>query len=493
MAIRTGARRERLDPTVRRIGLVTILGSVMSVLDTMVVNVALDSLSHKLHTDIKTIQWVVTSYLLALAATVPISAWAAQRLGLKRLYMLSLFVFTIGSALCGLAWSAGSLIAFRILQGVGGGMIVPVGQMIIVRAAGKENLGRVMGVLSTPTILAPIFGPTIGGILLQSFGWQWIFLINVPIGIVALYFGQRILPADSAEPAGRLDTLGFALAGFGTVLLIYGLAETASKGNLLRIGSGGAVLAGIILLIAFVQESLRSSAPLLDLRIFRNRTYAAVTLTALASSGAMFAAMVITPLYFQVVRGQDATHTGLLVAPVSIGVALVISHAGRASDRYGGGLVSVIGLVVGTASLVPFVAFDEHTPFVLTILVNVWRGIGFGALGTPMFAVAFAALGPKHTPDVSAQMNIVMRLGGSLGTAMATVILQQALTHHAPTRAGAALGFQHTYWWLIAISCVAILPAIQLLVVERRTGLRQLENARAVEVIEGVEATVESA
>src|ERR1700759_1381656 len=178
----------------RRIGLVTVLGSVMSVLDTMVVNVALESLSRDLHTDIETIQWVVTSYLLALAATVPLSAWAARRIGVKRLYLLSLLVFTIGSALCGMSWSAGSLIAFRVLQGVGGGMIVPVGQMIVVRGAGKENLGRVMGVLSTPTILAPIFGPTIGGILLQSFGWQWIFLINVPIGVIALYFGKRILP-----------------------------------------------------------------------------------------------------------------------------------------------------------------------------------------------------------------------------------------------------------------------------------------------------------
>jgi EmrB/QacA subfamily drug resistance transporter len=486
-------RRERLDPTVRRIGLVTILGSVMSVLDTMVVNVALDSLSRKLHTDIKTIQWVVTSYLLALAATVPISAWAARRIGVKKLYLISLLVFTVGSGLCGLAWSAGSLIIFRILQGIGGGMIVPVGQMIIVRAAGKENLGRVMGVLSTPTILAPIFGPTIGGVLLQAFGWQWIFLINIPVGVIALILGRRILPADEPQEAGKLDVAGFILAGFGTVALIYGLAEMASHGDLMRIGSGGAVLAGLVLLAAFVRESLRSPAPLLDLTIFRERTYSAVTLTALASSGAMFAAMVITPLYFQVVRGQDATRTGLLVAPVSVGVAIVISHAGRASDRYGGGLVSVIGLIVGTLSLLPFITFDEHTSYLLTIVVNVVRGIGFGALGMPLFAVAFAAVGEQHTRDVSAQMNIVQRVGGSLGTAVATVVLQQALSHQAHTPAGASIAFQHTYWWLIAISAFAIVPAAQLLIVERRTGLRRLENARSVEVLEGVEATVESA
>jgi MFS family permease len=204
----------------------------------------------------------------------------------------------------------------------------------------------------------------------------------------------------------------------------------------------------------------------------------------------MFSAMVITPLYFQIVRGEDATHTALLVAPVSVGVCLVVSRAGRAADRYGGGRVAVIGLMVGAISLLPFLMFDENTSYVVTSLVNVMRGLGFGALGTPLFAVAFAALGQKHTSDVSAQMNIVMRVGGSLGTAIATVILQQSLAEHPATPAGASLAFQHTYLWLFFFSVFAIIPAIHLWVVERRTGLRQLESARSVEV---VEATAESA
>ena len=205
---RSGRPRERLDPYVKRVGIVTVLGSVMSVLDTTIVNVALNSLAKDLHTSIDTIQWVTTGYLLSLAATVPVSAWAARRIGIKRLYLISFIVFTLGSALCGLAWSAGSLIGFRILQGIGGGMIMPVGQMILIRTAGQDNLGRVMGVLSTPTVIAPVFGPTLGGVLLQSFGWQWIFLINVPIGVVALIWGLRVLPSDEPEPAGKLDVVG---------------------------------------------------------------------------------------------------------------------------------------------------------------------------------------------------------------------------------------------------------------------------------------------
>ncbi len=488
MAVINRSNRPRLDPYVRRVGIVTVLGSVMSVLDTTIVNVALDSLAKDLHTTIATIQWVVTGYLLALAATVPVSAWAARRIGIKRLYLLSLIVFTIGSALCGLAWSAGSLIFFRVLQGVGGGMIMPVGQMIIVRTAGNANLGRVMGVLSTPTVLAPVVGPTIGGILLQSFGWQWIFLINVPIGVVALIYGIKVLPSDEPEEAGKLDVVGFVLAALGTVSLIYGLSEAAKIGQVSTVGSGGAISLGLVSLAAFVLWSLHSPAPLLNLGLFRNRGYAAVTLASLMSGAAMFASMVVSPLYFQIVRGQDATHTGLLVAPTSIGVALVISWAGRATDRWGGGRVAIIGLLVGSFSLLPYTAFNEHTSYLLIIGISVIRGIGFGAIGLPLFAVAFSMLQEDQIRDGSAQLNIVQRIGGSIGTAVATVVLQQSLSRHAHTPAGAAKAFQTTYWWLFFVGIAALAPAIWLLIVELRAGELEAVNRPAAK-----EAALESA
>jgi EmrB/QacA subfamily drug resistance transporter len=469
VAVISRTRRERLDPYVLRVGMVTVLGSIMSVLDTTIVNVALGPLARNLHASLSSIQWVTTGYLLALAATVPISAWAARRLGTKKLYLISLVVFTIGSALCGLAWSAGSLIVFRVLQGIGGGMIMPVGQMIIVRTAGQENLGRVMGVLSTPTVIAPVFGPTLGGILLQSFGWEWIFLINVPIGIAAFIVGVRVLPDDTSEPVGKLDVTGLLLAASGTVSLIYGLSEAARLGTLSAPSAGGAIAAGLALLAAFVWWSVRSPAPLLDLQLFRNRGYTAVTLASLTSAAAMFSSMVVSPLYFQAVRGEDPTPTGLLVAPTSIGVALVISAAGRASDRYGGGPVAVVGLLVGCASLLPYTVFDQNTPYVLIIGMSVLRGIGFGAIGLPLFAVAFSVLEPDQVQDGSAQLNIVQRVGGSVGTALAIVVLQQSLANHPQTQAGAAAAFQHTYWWLFFVGVLALPSAIWLMITERRS------------------------
>jgi MFS family permease len=285
---------------------------------------------------------------------------------------------------------------------------------------------------------------------------------------VALIVSLRVLPADEPEPAGKLDVVGLFLAAAGTVSLIYGLSDAAREGSLSTVGSGGTIALGLILLASFVWESIRSPAPLLNLHLFRNRGYAAVALAALTSGAAMFASMVVAPLYFQIVRGEDATHTGLFLAPTSLGVGLVIGAAGKAADRYGGGRITVIGLLVGCGSMVPYTTFTEHTPYLLIIGLSVIRGAGFGAIGLPLFAVAFSMIDQDHIRDGSAQINIVQRLGGSMGTAVATVILSQALLNHAHNAAGEAAAFRHTYWWLFIVGVVALPPAIWLLITERR-------------------------
>src|SRR3954463_7378234 len=208
----------RIEPHVWRIAIVVILGAIMSVLDTTIVNVALQTLSRDLHTSLDGIQWIVTGYLLALAAVIPVSGWAAARFGARRMYIISIVLFTLGSLLSGLAWSAGTLIGARVLQGLGGGMIMPVGQMILVRAAGPRNMARVMSAIGVPIILAPVFGPTLGGLLVEHVGWQWIFFINVPVGIVAAVAAFRLLPRDDAAvTTDKLDATGLALVATGLI------------------------------------------------------------------------------------------------------------------------------------------------------------------------------------------------------------------------------------------------------------------------------------
>src|SRR5947209_11792852 len=195
----TEAVEDRIDARTLRISMVVLIGSLMSILDTTIVNVALATLGKDLHSSISQIQWVVTGYMLALAAVIPATGWAARRFGAKRIYIISLVLFTAGSALCGLATSTAELVVFRVLQGIGGGMILPIGQLMMAEAAGPKRLGRVMSIMAVPVMLAPILGPTIGGLILDNASWRWIFIVNVPIGIVAVIAAMRILPRVQRE------------------------------------------------------------------------------------------------------------------------------------------------------------------------------------------------------------------------------------------------------------------------------------------------------
>src|SRR5436305_13854678 len=214
-------KSDRIDAYVWRISAVVIIGSIMSILDTTIVNVALATLGRELHSTIAQIQWVVTGYMLSLAAVIPITGWAARRYGAKRVYLLSLVLFTAGSALCGLASSTTELIVFRVLQGVGGGMILPIGQLMMAEAAGPKRMGRVMSIIAVPAMLAPILGPTIGGVILQNMSWRWIFYVNVPIGVIAVLAAVRTLPRVERAVADPLDVRGLLLMATGLPLLTY--------------------------------------------------------------------------------------------------------------------------------------------------------------------------------------------------------------------------------------------------------------------------------
>src|SRR3954453_17668532 len=261
----------KLEPHVKRIAIAVVLGAIMSVLSTTIVNVALETLAVKLHAPLDSVQWVVTGYMLSLAAGIPVSGWAAARFGARKLYILSLLAFTAGSVLCGLAWNLETLVAARVLQGLAGGLLVPIGQIALVRAAGPRNMARVMSAIGVPMVLAPIFGPTLGGLLVEHISWQAIFFVNVPVGIVAVIAALRLLPQDTAEPAGELDAIGLGLAATGLVAVTYGLAETGTAGSFAATEVLVPFVAGLALLAAFVTRALRIPNPLLDVRLYANK------------------------------------------------------------------------------------------------------------------------------------------------------------------------------------------------------------------------------
>ena len=463
---------------------VVLLGAIMSILDTTVVNVAIDHLATAFRSSLTTIQWVITGYTLALATVIPVSGWAADRFGTKRIYMWSLVLFMLGSALSGLAWSAGSLIFFRVLQGLGGGMIMPAVMTIMTKKAGPHRMGRVMGVLGVPMLLAPIIGPILGGWLVDDVSWRWIFFINLPIGVVAFVLAQIVLERDEAQPTHRMDWLGMALLSPGLALFIFGLAESGTYG-FGAVRSWGPVAAGVVLIAGFFRHSWRAPGALIDIRTFTHTRAGAAAGTFLLFGVAFFGALLLVPLYYQSVRGASALQAGLLLAPQGIGAMVTMPIAGRLTDRFGPNYLPAAGIPLIVIGMSPFAFVTAHTSYVLLLSFSVVLGFGMGLSMMPTMTAAMQAVPPAAIARTSTAMNIIRQSGASIGTAIMSVLLATAITsrfrsvpgvkasgggfaslqhlsgaRHAVIAGPLASAFASTFVWAIVLLAVALIPAL---------------------------------
>jgi EmrB/QacA subfamily drug resistance transporter len=470
-----------MDRRLLMIASVVVLGAIMSILDTTVVNVAINTLSRDFNTSLSTIQWIVTGYTLALATVIPITGWAADRFGTKRLYILSIGLFVAGSALSGAAWSAESLIAFRILQGLGGGMLMPAGMTILTRAAGPQRVGRVMAIIGVPMMLGPILGPILGGWLVDDFSWRWIFFINLPIGAAALVASLRILPKDSPHPGERFDLLGLALLSPGLALMIYGLAKSASSGGFSATAVWAPALIGFVLFAGFIWHALHTPHALIDLKLFKNRTFAVASGTLILMIVSVFGAMLLLPLYLQAVRGESAFNSGLLLAPQGIGAMIAMPIAGQLTDKTGVGKIVIPGLITLLVSTIGLTQLTGDTSYWTLSAILFVMGIGMGFAMMPLMSGAMQTLRHAQVARASTSLNIIQQVGASIGTAVMSVILTVALKDRLGGGAGSDSGlggtganlplqirdtmaeaFTHTYWWAVALIVPAIVVALLL-------------------------------
>ena len=470
---------DRLEPEVVRAGIVVVLGTIMAILDTTIVAVALDTLAKDFHVSISTISWVTTGYLLALAVVIPVTGWAIHRIGAKPLYILSLVLFIVGSAACGLAWSATSLIAFRVLQGVGGGMLMPVGQTIMARAAGVHRMGRVMGIIGVPTLLGPILGPVIGGAIVTGTTWRWIFFVNVPIGLVALVLAIRFLTDTTRDALHRFDLPGFLMLSPGLAILVYGLSEVGNRGSFVDPTVLWCLGAGLVLIIGFVMRSLRAPEPLMEIRLFKNRNFTVSSVCIFLTGVTLYGTMFLLPLYYQIVRGQSPWMAGLMMAPQGIGAAMVMRPAGMWADRKGTRSVVPVGMVVLAIGTFAYTQVSDSTSYWYLAIALFVRGIGLGLGMMPVFAAAYRGLDHAEIPRATTATNIIRQVGGSLGVAVFAVVLQTQITNrlhvpgsqalgrgiaHLPTSIVAKLAeaFATSFWWSFAVCVLAIFPALLL-------------------------------
>jgi EmrB/QacA subfamily drug resistance transporter len=456
---------------------VAMLGAVMSILDTTIVNVALATLGKDLHASLAETQWVITGYMLSLAAVIPVSGWASRRFGAKRVFLVSLSLFTLGSLLCGLATSTTELIAFRVLQGAGGGMIMPLAQIIMAGAAGPERMGRVMGLVAVPMMLAPTLGPLLGGVIIQTLSWHWIFYVNIFVGAIAIPLGVKLLPAQAAQKSDPLDFVGLALMSSGLVAITYGLAEAGIYYSFANVHVWAPIVAGAILVTGFVFHALRVTHPLLDLRLYRRSHFSAASIVMFTLGAAVFGAMILMPLYWQDVRGYSVIETGLLTGPQGIGMAFAMPLAAKLTERYGGGPVALIGVLVTALMTVPFGLIGAHTPVGLLCVAMIFRGAGMGASFMPAMTAAFAALDRSEVTHATPQLNVLSRVGGSIGTTVLAVVLADALrTAHTPAAAAHAYGT--AFWWSAGMAALAVIPCVILM----RAESNARKHARAARV-----------
>jgi len=468
-----------MTPEIRRIAVLVVLGSIMSILDTTIVAVALDTLGRDFHVPVTTIQWVTTGYLLALAVVIPVTGWAVDRFGAKPMWMLSLGLFIIGSSLCGVAWSANSLIAFRVLQGLGGGMILPIGQTLMARAAGPQRMGRVMSIIGVPTVLGPVLGPVLGGLIISNFSWRWIFYINVPVGIVTLLLSSRILPKMEEKVRTRFDTLGFCLLSPGLAALVYSLSEVGITGSFTSPPVVISFLLGLGLMVAFVLHALHVPKPLLDLRLFKDRSFSIANICIFVMGATLFGSMFLLPLYYQIARGQSPLIAGLLMAPQGLGAACMMPLSGTITDRAGPRKVVPFGILLMAAATVPFAFVTTSTPEAWLAITLFARGLGLGLSMMPIIAAAYFKLTNADIPRASTTLNIVRQVGGSVATALFAVILERqiiARTHAPAGSSGLSLAetaklppavaddvaaaFAHTFWWAVVTILIAFVPTL---------------------------------
>jgi EmrB/QacA subfamily drug resistance transporter len=470
-----------LDRRLIALGVVVVLGAIMAILDATVVNVATRTIGEDFHASIATIQWVLTGYLLGFAAVIPATGWAAQRFGAKRVFIGALALFAVSSALAGSAVTVSELIALRVVQGIGGGLILPVGQLIIARAAGPERMGRVMSMLGVPMLLGSVAGPVIGGLIVSSASWRWIFFINPPIGLVAVALAARLLPGDPARPGDRLDLRGLLLLCGGVASVTYGMSEAGTHGGfggtatVAFLAAGGALIA-----LYAVHARLLGRRALIDVTLLRYRGFAVSAVTNLVVAIALFGALVLLPLYWQIVRGASPLATGLLLAPQALGAAVALPLAGKATDRVGAAVVVPTGIVLGLAGIAAYTQVGADTPYAVLAGALFVLGLGLGATFVPLMAAAYQGLPPAAIPSVTSTLNTVQRVGGSVGTALLAVTLQGAIARQVPRlRGGAVFGplppgartelapalahaFGTAFWVAFALTAAALIAALLL-------------------------------
>jgi len=417
---------DALDAGLLRIAGVCILASVMAILDATVVSVAQRTFIVEFGSTQAVVAWTITGYTLGQATVIPLAGWASDRFGTKRLFLGAALWFTLASLLCSMASNITELIAFRIIQGLGGGILVPLTLIILTREAGPRRLGRLMAVLGIPLLLGPMCGPVLGGWLIGAYGWQWIFRINLPLGVIVLILAALLFPRDRPRPSETFDFVGMLLLSPGLATLLFGISSVPRRGTFTDIHVWIPALIGVTLITAFVLHAVnRAGHPLIDLRLFNNRVVTFANSAMFVFSVGFFGAVLVIPSYLQQVLHQTPLQSGLQLIPQGLGAMLTMPLAGTLMDKRGPRNVLLVGITLISTGLTVF-AYGawKQADYVPVLLVGlVVTGIGLGCTLTPLSGAAVQTLAPNEVARGSTLLSVNQHVATSVGAALMSVIL----------------------------------------------------------------------
>jgi EmrB/QacA subfamily drug resistance transporter len=412
--------------------LIALIGGFMSILDSSIVNVAISAMMDAFHTSADQIEWVVTVYMLALGVVIPFTGWAGDKFGYKKVYIFALAMFTFGSLLCTISWSVSTLIIARIIQALGGGLLMPVMMTLVKKIVPEGSFGTAMGTVGVALLMAPALGPTIGGYLVEYVGWKWIFTINIPIGIIGIILAFFFLPKFEKNKVEKLD-FGGAIT---IVIVLFSLLLALSKGRDWGWTSGKTVVLLLLSLFAFcifLMFELRLKNPLLNLRVFRYSNFTFANITTIITTVGLFSGIFFVPLFLQNIKGLGALETGLIMLPGALVSGLLMPIVGKLYDKLGPKPLAIFGII--SLSLTTFLlhSIDLDTSNNTIIFWLILRGISMSFAAVSAQAASLDSIAQHEVGDATAISNIISRVSGSFGIPVLTSILTSQTINHAKT------------------------------------------------------------
>lgn len=436
-------------------------GMFLVILDSTIMNVAVPKFVSAFHTNLSIIQWVITAYTLSLSAVIPLAGWFSDRFSPKRMFMTSIVLFVVASVLCALAQTPEQLILFRIIQGLGGGMVAPIGIATTFSISPPDKRGSVMGILGIPMLLAPILGPILSGWLIEYMNWHWIFLINVPVGLIALLMAWRYLPTAKPRHNSKLDVVGALLAPVSFASLVFAVHQGGEKGWS-DIWTLVSFVCGILLLAIFIWHELRQKYPLLELRVFRSPAFTHGIIVAWLNQIALFGSILLFPLFLQQAKGLSPLEAGLYVIPQAILSTIGINVGGKLFDRFGVRPIALIGILSLSGSLLALTQITAHTSPLYIMCSFAFAGLGQGLtlmqINTHVLKSAPKELVSRVTPITTSAQQIMSSFGVTITMAFLSGQIRKLPVDHTLDELGHAFG--STFWITFGFAVAALVLSL---------------------------------